>query len=153
MNDDLYGHELYDGEEVIFVQLPQSFGPAINAAAIFAAAVVAVTLWLGDTHATAWRASNFVVLALMASCAAKLGSALALSASNGIALQRKRPAMITNHRVIAKDGNSIPLKKIAATRCRLSSVEITGQKLADGLTLRALPHAKSFHAALERQLT
>ena len=153
MNDDLYGHDLKDGERVTFVQNPRPvlFYYLMFIVLYFSARLLTDLVRAPDefmTHETAATAAFAFVIA-----ATVIAVFWTMLDWNLIPRHRQLPALITNYRVIAANGIDIMLDDIASIRRGWMSVKINGQNEADGLTLRALPHAKSFHAALERQLT
>lgn len=153
MNSDLYGHELLEEERVTFVQhTPPVLPLALLVALLYFSARLSVELLIGHEPAAedplALQA-NVLFVAIVA----VLAGFWSLTQWNLIPKLRRLPAIVTNTRVIAPNGLSLPLADITAIRRGLTSLIIVGQNKADTLSLRALPHAKSFHAALERQMT
>ena len=152
MHDDLYGHTLNAGEEVVFAghASGKMTGHILMTSLIVMFIIVPKGAErLGTTHVPESDLTLIVALVLLILLAIdRLDGVLRCYRPN----DRRLPALITNQRVIAPDGLDIPLSNISKVHGRWSTVKLDGQKLADGLTIRDMQDARAFRTAIERHL-
>lgn len=151
MNDDLYGHELSNGEEVMYSQSTYKTAQTGPVAVMVIVASFATILnpdipallssWLRTVPHFALLPGFLAVFVLVRLVSETLRYWF-----------KPRLALVTNQRVIAPNGLDIPLSNISKVHGRWSTVKLDGQKLADGLTIRDMQDARAFRTAIERQL-